>query len=47
MNGGLKYALNVYKGRLGESLLRRLRAQLLSRILRFPLPQFRNCPRAS
>jgi ABC-type multidrug transport system fused ATPase/permease subunit len=41
VNGGLKYALNVYKGRLGEGMLRRLRAQLLGRILRFPLPQFR------
>ena len=30
----------MYKGRLGEAMLRRLRAQLLSRILRFPLPQF-------
>ncbi|MGH6906084.1 MAG: ABC transporter transmembrane domain-containing protein, partial [Geminicoccaceae bacterium] len=41
VNGGLKYVLNVYKGRLGEGMLRRLRAQLLGRILRFPLPQFR------
>ena len=41
INGGFKYVLNVYKGRLGEAMLRRLRAQLLSRILRFPLPQFR------
>ena len=41
VSGGLKYALNVYKGRLGEGMLRRLRAELLARILRFPLPQFR------
>ena len=41
INGGFKYVINVYKGRLGEAMLRRLRAQLLSRILRFPLPQFR------
>ena len=41
INGGFKYVMNVYKGRLGEAMLRRLRAQLLSRILRFPLPQFR------
>jgi ABC-type multidrug transport system fused ATPase/permease subunit len=41
VSGALKYALNVYKGRLGEGMLRRLRAELLARILRFPLPQFR------
>jgi putative ABC transport system ATP-binding protein len=41
INGGLKYVLNVYKGRLGEAMLRRLRAELIGRILRFPLPQFR------
>jgi putative ABC transport system ATP-binding protein len=41
INGGLKYVLNVYKGRLGEGMLRRLRTELLGRILRFPLPQFR------
>jgi hypothetical protein len=35
VSGGLKYALNVYKGRLGEGTLRRLRAELLGRILRF------------
>ena len=40
MNGGLKYALNVYKGRLGEACCAGC-AQLLGRILRFPLPQFR------
>ncbi|MGH6895061.1 MAG: ABC transporter transmembrane domain-containing protein [Geminicoccaceae bacterium] len=41
VSGGLKYALNVYKGRLGEGMLRRLRTELLGRILRFPPPQFR------
>ena len=41
INGGFKYYINVYKGRLGERLLRRLRYQLYSRILRFPLPHFR------
>ena len=40
-NGGFKYAINVYKGLLGERMLRRLRYQLYSRILRFPSPHFR------
>jgi len=40
-NGGFKYYINVYKGRMGERLLRRLRFQLYSRILRFPLQRFR------
>ena len=41
VNGTLKYYINVFKGRLGERLLRRLRYQLYERILRFPLPHFR------
>lgn len=41
INGVLKYYINVYKGRMGERLLRRLRYQLYERILRFPLPHFR------
>lgn len=41
INGGFKYYVNVYKGRMGERLLRRLRYQLYNRILRFPLPRFR------
>ncbi len=41
INGGFKYAINVYKGRLGEGLLRLLRQELLARVLRFPLPHFR------
>ena len=41
INGILKYYINVYKGRMGERLLRRLRYQLFQRILRFPLPHFR------
>src|SRR5258708_9906239 len=40
VNGGLKQYINTYKGRLGERLLRRLRYELISRILRFPLPHF-------
>ncbi len=41
INGALKYYINVYKGQLGERLLRRLRYDLYQRILRFPLPHFR------
>jgi putative ABC transport system ATP-binding protein len=41
INGGFKYAINVYKGRLGEGLLRLLRSELLARVLRFPLGHFR------
>ncbi len=41
VNGLLKQYINTYKGRLGERLLRRLRYDLISRILRFPLPHFR------
>ena len=41
INGGFKYWINVYRGRLGELMLRRLRYELYTRILRFPLPHFR------
>ncbi len=41
INGGFKYWINVYKGQVGERMLRRLRYQLFARVLRFPLPQFR------
>ncbi|MFQ5985184.1 MAG: ABC transporter transmembrane domain-containing protein [Alphaproteobacteria bacterium] len=41
INGGFKYYINVFKGLLGERMLRRLRYELASRVLRFPLPHFR------
>src|SRR5690606_24247451 len=41
INQGFKYAINVYKGRTGERMLRRLRFELYGRVLRFPLPTFR------
>ena len=41
INGGIKYFINVYRGAAGERMLRRLRYQLIQRIMRFPLPQFR------
>jgi len=41
ITGGFKYYISVFKGRLGERLLRRLRYQLYGRILRFPTPHFK------
>ena len=41
VNQGFKYAINVLAGRTGERMLRRLRYDLYSRVLRFPLPHFR------
>ncbi len=41
INQGFKYAINVYRGRTGERMLRRLRYALYARLLRFPLPAFR------
>jgi putative ABC transport system ATP-binding protein len=40
INGGFKYFINTFKGRLGERMLRRFRFQLYHRMLRFPLTQF-------
>lgn len=36
INGLFKFYINTYKGRLGERMLRRLRFQLIDRVLRFP-----------
>ncbi|MCW8884827.1 MAG: ABC transporter ATP-binding protein, partial [Motiliproteus sp.] len=41
INGGLKYVLNVYRGVVGERMLRRLRYDLFTRLLRFPIPHFK------
>ena len=41
VNGGFKYFLNVYRGVVGERMLRRMRYDLFVRMLRFPLPRFR------
>lgn len=41
INQGFKYVINVYRGLTGERMLRRLRYDLFSRILRFPLPTFK------
>lgn len=41
INGAIKYVLNVYRGVVGERMLRDLRLELFSRILRFPIPHFK------
>lgn len=48
LGGGLlKMQTNTYKGVVGERLLRRLRFQLVQRIMRFPLPYFRETSQGS
>lgn len=42
INGGFKFYINVYRGAVGERMLRRLRYLLMARVLRFPLTHFRN-----
>ena len=46
VNQAFKYAINVLAGRTGERMLRRLRYDLYSRVLRFPLPHFRKLSQA-
>lgn len=41
VNGAFKFYINTYKGRLGERMLRRIRFELVDRILRFPPQQFK------
>ena len=41
VNRGFKFWIDVYQGRMGEQMVRRMRYILYNRILRFPLPQFR------
>ncbi len=41
INGLFKLRINTLKGRMGERLLRRLRYDLVDRVLRFPPSQFR------
>lgn len=40
INGGFKLLINIYRGALGERMLRRLRYILFARVLRFPMAQF-------
>lgn len=41
INSGFKLFINIYRGVLGERMLRRLRLQLIDRIMKFPLARFR------
>lgn len=41
INGLFKFYINTFKGRLGERMLRRLRYELVDRVLRFPMPYFK------
>ncbi len=41
INGAFKFYINTYKGRLGERMLRRLRYDLVDRVLRFPPNYFK------
>ncbi|TDW33497.1 putative ABC transport system ATP-binding protein [Rhizobium azibense] len=41
LNGLFKFYINTYKGRLGERMLRRIRFQLIDRVLRFPPVHFK------
>jgi ABC-type multidrug transport system fused ATPase/permease subunit len=41
LNGAIKYWLNVYRGIVGERMVRRLRFELNRAVLRFPLPHFK------
>ena len=41
VNSGFKLFINIYRGVLGERVLRRLRLQLIDRIMKFPLSRFR------
>lgn len=42
VNAGFKYFINVYRGVLGERILRRMRFQLIDCIMKFPLSRFRS-----
>jgi len=41
INGVIKMRINIYKGVIAERMMRRLRYQLIDRVLRFPRPHFR------
>jgi putative ABC transport system ATP-binding protein len=46
VNGGFKFAINTLKGRMGERMLRRLRFELVDRVLRMPIPHLRKVKQA-
>jgi putative ABC transport system ATP-binding protein len=41
VNGVVKMRVNIFKGTIAERMMRRLRYQLIDRVLRFPRPHFR------
>ena len=41
INSSFKLFINIYRGTLGERVLRRLRLQLIERIMKFPVNRFR------
>lgn len=41
INGAIKYWLNVYRGVVGERMVRRMRYELYAAVLRFPLGHFK------
>lgn len=41
ISGVIKMRVNIYKGIIAERMMRRLRYQLIDRVLRFPRPHFR------
>lgn len=41
INGLFKFQVNTMKGRMGERLLRRMRYELVDRVLRFPIAHFK------
>ncbi len=42
VNGAMKYVTSTYRYRVGDRLLRRLRFELIERLMRFPQAEFRN-----
>jgi len=44
INGAFKFFTSTYRYRVGDRLLRRLRFELIERLLRFPVNQFRTTP---
>ena len=42
INSGFKLFINIYRGVMGERMLRRMRLELIDRIMKFPLARFRN-----
>ena len=46
VNGGLNYFYSIYRGIIGEKMLKRFRFDLYARLLRFPLSRFKQVSQA-